>query len=103
MNKKRLLYWIVLWVCIFVITNIIINKYHKDYYEIGKTYCWELKEDPFLSEKENHHYIYILDKKEEYVKYVYIDNPNNLDTSDIFNKNTYSKNIDILYPYYKKY
>ena len=85
----------------FVIYNI--GNAPKNYYEIGKVYCWELNDDPFLSEIENHHYIYILDKKEEYVKYVYIDNPNNLDTSNIFNKNTYSKNMDILYPYYKKY
>ena len=35
----------------FVIYNI--GNAPKNYYEIGKVYCWELNDDPFLSEIES--------------------------------------------------
>jgi hypothetical protein len=107
MNKKRLLYWIVLWICIFVITNItttiIINKCHKDYYEIGQVYCWENTGNPFLSNKEKFLYIYILDVKDGYVKDIHIDYPEDLDNVEQIAENySYSMEINRLYPYFKK-
>lgn len=86
---------------VFYVANI--GKAPKNYYKIGEIYHWEFKEDPFLSEEERNNFIYIIDKKEGYVKYVYIDNPNDYgDITQISDDLHFTKNMDILYPYYKK-
>ncbi len=86
-----------------IITLFIIDKVPKNYYEIGKIYYMENKDDPFLNENDRCIFIYILDKKDDYVKYVYIDNPNDIDNINKFSELYCSEDIDFLYPYYKKY
>mgnify|MGYP003299351710 CR=1 FL=1 len=95
-------------ICLFIIniiTLFIIDKAPKNYYEIDKIYYMEVedKNNPFIKENDRNLYIYILDKKDNYVKYVYIDNPNSINNINKFSELYYTKDIDFLYPYYKKY
>lgn len=105
--KNKWFKYIIFWLCFFLIsyitTGIIMNKSRMNYFENGEVYCWEEKSNPFLTDEERFHHIYILDVKDGYVKYIYIDYPEDLDSVEqIAEKYSCSGEINRLYPYFKK-